>query len=68
MNGYDADYIIISYFKEPDVIKPVTETITIGNGVTLYAVSAGTYAIDKNAKSLSISDEYFGSSDRYFFG
>ncbi len=54
--------------KEPDVIKPVTETITIGNGVTLYAVSAGTYAIDKNAKSLSISDEYFGSSDRYFFG
>ena len=50
------------------MIKPVTETITIGNGVTLYAVSAGTYAIDKNAKSLSISDEYFGSSDRYFFG
>lgn len=50
------------------MIKPVTETITIGNGVTLYAVSAGTYAIDKNAKSLSISDEYYGSSDRYFFG
>lgn len=28
----------------------------------------GEYAVDKNAKSLSISDEYFGSSDRYFFG
>lgn len=23
-NGYDADYIIISYFKEPDVMKKVT--------------------------------------------
>ncbi len=50
------------------MIKPVTESVTIGDGVTLYAVSAGTYAVDKNAKSLSISDEYFGSSDRYFFG
>ena len=42
--------------------------ITIGDNVTLYAVSMGEYAVDKNAKSLSISDEYFGSSDRYFFG
>ena len=53
--------------KEPEV-RPVTESITIGDNVTLYAVSMGTYAVDKNAKSLYISDEYFGSSDRYFFG
>ena len=47
---------------------PVAESITIGDGVTLYAVSAGDYAVDKDAASLSINDAYFGSSDRWFFG
>ena len=47
---------------------PAAETLTIGDGVTLYAVSAGDYAVDKDAASLSINDAYFGSSDRWFFG
>lgn len=55
--------------KSPvDGATPVAESITIGNNVELYAVSAADYAVDKDAESLSISDEYFGSSDRYFFG
>lgn len=55
--------------KSPvDGAIPVAESITIGDYVTLYAVSMGDYAVDKDAKSISISDEYFGSSDRYFFG
>lgn len=61
-------YVYPDKSKDPNVIKPITESITIGDNVTLYAVSMGEYAVDKNAKSLSISDEYFGSSDRYFFG
>lgn len=47
---------------------PVAESITVGDGVTLYAVSAGDYAVDKDAASLRINDAFFGSSDRWFFG
>ncbi|MBR1482935.1 MAG: hypothetical protein IJ598_08235 [Ruminococcus sp.] len=46
---------------------PHAESITIGDNVTLFAVSAGEYAVDKDAKTLSISPNYFGSSDRWFF-
>ena len=47
---------------------PVAERIVIGDNVDLYAVSAGNYAVDKDASTLSINDKYFGSSDRWFFG
>ena len=46
---------------------PVAESIVIGDDVDLYAVSAGDYAVDKDASTLSVNDEYFGSSDRWFF-
>ena len=51
-----------------DGAVPAAESITIGDGVTLYAVSAGDYAVDKDAAALSINDAFFGSSDRWFFG
>ena len=47
---------------------PVADSIVIGDNVELFAVSAGDYAVDKDAASLSINDNYFGSSDRWFFG
>ena len=47
---------------------PVAESIVIGDNVQLFAASAGSYAVDKDASNLSINDMYFGSSDRYFFG
>ncbi len=46
---------------------PHAESIVIGDNVTLFAVSAGDYAVDKDAKNLQISPNYFGSSDRWFF-
>ncbi len=46
---------------------PVADSIIIGDNVQLYAVTAGTYAVDKDARNLSINPNYFGSSDRYFF-
>lgn len=51
-----------------DGATPIADSIVIGDNVDLYAVSAGSYAVDKDAASLSISPEYFGSSDRWFFG
>lgn len=55
--------------KSPvDGTIPHAESIVIGNDVTLYAVSMGTYAVDKGAVYLDISEDYFGSSDRWFFG
>lgn len=55
--------------KSPvDGAIPVAERIVIGDNVDLYAVSAGNYAVDKDASTLSINDNYFGSSDRWFFG
>lgn len=55
--------------KSPvDGTIPTAESIVIGDGVTLYAASYGDYAVDKDAKVLSINPKYFGSSDRYFFG
>lgn len=54
--------------KSPvDGAIPVAEKIVIGDNVELFAVSAGDYAVDKDAAELSINDEYFGSSDKYFF-
>ena len=50
-----------------DGATPAAESITIGNNVQLYAVSAGQYAVDKDAAALSISSDFFGSSDRWFF-
>ncbi len=50
------------------VAIPVAESIVIGDNVQLYAVSAADYAVDKDASALSINDNYFGSSDRWFFG
>ena len=46
---------------------PRTLSISVGNDVTLYAVSMGPYAVDKDAISLSIDENYFGSTDRWFF-
>ena len=46
---------------------PVPESLVIGDNVDLYAVSAASYAVDKDAANLSINDQYFGSSDRWFF-
>ena len=46
---------------------PAAESIVIGDGVQLYAVTAGSYAVDKDADTLSISPSFFGSSDRWFF-
>ena len=50
------------------VAIPVAESIVIGDNVQLYAASAADYAVDKDASILSINDNYFGSSDRWFFG
>ena len=50
-----------------DGSTPVAENISIDDNVNLYAVSAGDYAVDKDAKSLSINPKYFGSSDKWFF-
>lgn len=46
---------------------PAAENIVIDDNVNLYAVTAGTYAIDTDAQNLSINPEYFGSSDKWFF-
>lgn len=55
--------------KSPvDGAVPAAESIVIGDGVTLYAVTAGDYAVDKDAGTLSVSPSFFGSSDRWFFG
>lgn len=56
--------------KQPSPVDgaiPVAEKIVIGDNVDLFAVSAGDYAVDKDASEFVISDDYFGSSDRYFF-
>lgn len=54
--------------KSPvDGTIPVAESIIIGDNVDLYAVTAGNYAVDKDANTLSISPDYFGSSDKWFF-
>lgn len=53
--------------KDKGVEKPHTLSIEIGDGVELYAVSMGAHAVDTTAESLSISEDYFGSSDRWFF-
>ena len=54
--------------KSPtDGAIPVAESIVIGDNVQLFAVSAADYAVDKDATVLSINDNYFGSSDRWFF-
>ncbi len=64
-----ASAIGASKQKSPvDGAIPVAESIVIGDNVDLYAATAGTYAVDRDAKSLSISPDYFGSSDRHFFG
>ena len=64
-----ASAIGASKQKSPvDGAIPAAESIVIGDNVNLYAVSAGAYAVDKDAASLSISDQFFGSSDRWFFG
>ncbi len=68
ISATQAPAIGASKQKSPvDGAIPVAESIIIGDGVQLYAVSAGEYAVDKDAKSLSISPDYFGSSDRWFF-
>lgn len=46
---------------------PAAESIVIDDEVDLYALSAGEYAIDTAAENLSISPEYFGSTDKWFF-
>lgn len=46
---------------------PVADSIIIGDNVNLFAATAGQYAIDIDAKELSINENYFGSSDRWFF-
>ena len=69
ISATQAPAIGASKQKSPvDGSIPVAESIVIGDGVTLYAASAGTYAVDKDAAVLSISPEYFGSSDNHFFG
>ena len=50
-----------------DGTTPSADSIVIGENVNLYAATAGQYAIDVSAKNLSISENYFGSSDRWFF-
>ena len=63
-----ASAIGASKQKSPvDGAIPVAEKIVIGDNVELYAVSAADYAVDKDAAEFSVNDEYFGSSDRYFF-
>ena len=46
---------------------PTAKSILIGTDVELYAVTAGVYAVDTGAISLSIDPNYFGSSDKWFF-
>lgn len=68
ISATQAPAIGASKQKSPvDGTTPVAESIIIGDNVNLYAASAGTYAVDKDAATLSINDEYFGSSDRWFF-
>lgn len=50
-----------------DGVIPSADSIVIDDNVNLYAATAGQYAIDVSAKNLSISENYFGSSDRWFF-
>lgn len=69
ISATQAPAIGASKQKSPvDGAIPVADSIVIGDNVDLYAVSAGSYAVDKDAASLSISPDYFGSSDRWFFG
>ena len=69
ISATQAPAIGASKQKSPvDGATPVAESIVIGDNVDLYAASAGAYAVDKDAASLSVNDEYFGSSDRWFFG
>ncbi len=64
-----ASAIGASKQKSPvDGTIPVADSIVIGDNVDLFAATAGSYAVDKDAASLSINDNYFGSSDRWFFG
>ncbi|MCR5652501.1 MAG: carbohydrate-binding domain-containing protein, partial [Ruminococcus sp.] len=51
-----------------DGATPVAESIVIGDNVQLFAASAGAYAVDKDAKEFSVSPDFFGSSDRFYFG
>ena len=69
VSATQAPAIGASKQKSPvDGATPIADSIVIDDNVDLYAVSAGSYAVDKDAASLSISPEYFGSSDRWFFG
>ena len=68
ISATQAPAIGASKQKSPvDGAIPVAESIIIGDNVMLYAVSAADYAVDKDAQTLSINDNYFGSSDRWFF-
>lgn len=68
ISATQAPAIGASKQKSPvDGAIPVAESIMIDDGVQLYAVSAGEYAVDKDAGTLSISPSFFGSSDRWFF-
>ncbi len=68
ISATQAPAIGASKQKSPvDGATPVADSIVIGDNVDLFAASAGDYAVDKDAASLSINDNYFGSSDRWFF-
>ncbi len=69
ISATQAPAIGASKQKSPvDSAIPVAESIVIGDNVQLYAVSAGSYAVDKDAKNFSVSPQFFGSSDRFYFG
>lgn len=68
LSATGASAIGASKQKSPvDGSIPKAESIVISDNVNLYAVSKATYAVDKDANTLSINPKYFGSSDRYFF-
>ena len=68
ISATQAPAIGASKQKSPvDGATPVADSIVIGDNVDLFAASAGDYAVDKDAATLSINDNYFGSSDRWFF-
>lgn len=69
LSATQAPAIGASKQKSPvDGSIPKAESIVVGDNVNLYAVSKATYAVDKDAETLSIDPKYFGSSDKYFFG
>lgn len=69
LSATGAPAIGASKQKSPvDSAIPKAESIVVGDNVNLYAVSKAEYAVDKDARTLSIDPKYFGSSDKYFFG